>query len=94
MVQSRIGFFRRSFRCHFCPVRGLTFFDAEKEQLAREAGLTIKQVSDFCGNWRKRKWKGECRLRCVPSRDLTTRAAPGLLEEDLDEENEVMDVSD
>jgi hypothetical protein len=32
---------------------------AEKEQLAREAGLTIKQVSDFCGNWRKRKWKGE-----------------------------------
>ncbi len=29
----------------------------EKDELAREAGLTVKQVSDFAGNWRKRKWK-------------------------------------
>jgi hypothetical protein len=26
-------------------------------QLARESGLSEKQVSDFAGNWRKRKWK-------------------------------------
>jgi hypothetical protein len=54
--------------------------------------LTIKQVSDFCGNWRKRKWKGESLSSSLFVSDGC--AAPGLLEEDLDEENEVMDVSD
>ena len=29
----------------------------EKDELARDTGLTVKQVSDFTGNWRKRKWK-------------------------------------
>jgi len=28
-----------------------------KTQLARETGLTQKQVSDYLGNWRKRKMK-------------------------------------
>ncbi len=29
----------------------------EKDELARDTSLTVKQVSDFAGNWRRRKWK-------------------------------------
>ena len=34
----------------------------EKDELARDTGLTVKQVSDFTGNWRKRKWKAPISL--------------------------------
>jgi hypothetical protein len=38
----------------------------EKQQLAQQTHLTVKQVSDFAGNWRKRKWKGYA-IACVRS---------------------------